>query len=78
MHACANALPRAQVTYLLTYLLRSISITGRGGPLWAAAHTESNRVSVNLVPLLLTGVPTRHDKHICRFFGAPACRVFPD
>ena len=36
------------------------------------------RVSVNLVPLLWTGVPTRHDKNICRCFGAPACRVFPD
>jgi hypothetical protein len=34
------------------------------------------RVSVNLVPLLWTGVPTRYDKYICRFFGAPACRVF--
>ena len=25
---------------------------------------------------LWTGVPTRHDKNICRFYGAPACRVF--
>ena len=40
------------------------------------------RVSVNLVPLLLTGVrlhpPGRTDKNLCRCFGAPACRVFPD
>ena len=37
------------------------------------------RVSVNLVPLLWTGVPTRHDKNICRCLGAPsprsACRA---
>ena len=35
-----------------------------------------------LVPLLLTGVrhhpPGRTDKNLCRCFGAPACRVFPD
>ena len=40
-----------------------------------------SRVSVNLVPLLLTGVrhhpPGRTDKNLCRCFGAPACRVFP-
>ena len=39
-------------------------------------------MSVNLVPLLLTGVrhhpPGRTDKHLCRCFGAPARRVFPD
>ena len=38
------------------------------------------RVSVNLVPLPLTGVrhhpPGRTDKTLCRCFGAPACRVF--
>ena len=35
-----------------------------------------------LVPLLLTGVrhhpPGRTDKNLCRCFGAPARRVFPD
>ena len=39
-------------------------------------------MSVNLVPLLLTGVrlhpPGRTDKNLCRCFGAPARRVFPD
>ena len=40
-------------------------------------------MSVNLVPLLfVTGVrhypPGRTDKNLCRCFGAPACRVFPD
>ena len=42
----------------------------------------SLRVSVNLVPLLLTGVrlhPTgRTDKNLCRCFGAPGRRVFAD
>ena len=37
--------------------------------------------SVNLVPLLLTGVrlhpPGRTDKNLCRCFGAPVRRVFP-
>ena len=41
-----------------------------------------SRVSVNLVPLLLTGVrlhpPGRTDKNLCRCFGAPVRRVFPD
>ena len=50
------------------------AITGRRGPL----GRRLERVSVNLVPLLRTSVPTRHDKNICRCFGAPACRVFPD
>ena len=49
-----------------------------GGVPWAAAYG----VTVNLVPLLLTGVrhhpPGRTDKTLCRCFGAPACRVFPD
>ena len=35
-----------------------------------------------IVPLLLTGArlhpPGRTDKHLCRCFGAPARRVFPD
>ena len=39
-------------------------------------------MSVNLVPLLLTGVrlhpPGRTDKNLCRCFGAPGCRIFPD
>ena len=39
-------------------------------------------MSANLVPLLLTGVrlhpPGRTDKNLCRCFGAPARRVFPD
>ena len=52
-------------------------ITGRGGP-----SRQPPRVSVNLVPLLLTGVrlhpPGWTDKNLCRCFGAPACRVFPD
>ena len=52
-------------------------ITGRGGP-----SRPPPRVSVNLVPLLLTGVrhhpPGRTDKNLCRCFGAPARRVFPD
>ena len=53
-------------------------ITGRGGP-----SRPPPRESVNLVPLLWTGVqlhpPGRTDtKNLCRCFGAPACRVFPD
>ena len=51
-----------------------------GGVLWAARGPPP-RVSVNLVPLLWTGVrhhpPGRTDKNLCRV-GAPACRVFPD
>ena len=39
-------------------------------------------MSVNLVPLLLTGVrlhpPRRTDKHLCRCFGAPATRTYDD
>jgi hypothetical protein len=53
------------------------AITGRGG-----SSRPPPRVSVNLVPLLWTGVrhhpPGRTDKNLCRCFGAPACRVFPD
>ena len=53
-------------------------ITGRSDPHWAAVYG----VSVNLVPLLLTGVrlhpPGRTDKNLCRCFGAPARRVFPE
>ena len=60
------------------------AITGRRGP-----SRPPSRVSVNLVPLLLTGVstpsaPGRTDKNLCRCFGAPARRtrphgrVFPD
>ena len=60
------------------------AIAGRGGP-----PRPPPRASVNLVPLLLTGVllhpPGRTDKHLCRCFGAPATharrphgRVFPD
>ena len=59
-------------------------IAGRRGP-----SRPPPRASVNLVPLLLTGVrlhpPGRTDKHLCRCFGAPATharrphgRVFPD
>ena len=52
-------------------------ITGRSDP-----SGPPSRVSVNLVPLLLTGVrlhpPGRTDKNLCRCFGAPARRVFPD
>ena len=59
-------------------------ITGRSDP-----PGPPSRVSVNQVPLLLTGVrlhpPGRTDKNLCRCFGAPAthvrrphCRVFPD
>jgi hypothetical protein len=52
-------------------------IVGRGGP-----SRPPPRASVNLVPLLLTGVrlhpPGRTDKNLCRCFGAPARRVFPD
>ena len=40
------------------------------------------RVTAALVPLLLTGVrhhpPGRTDKNLCRCFGAPVRRVFPD
>jgi hypothetical protein len=43
---------------------------------------RSDRASVNLVPLLLTGVrlhpPGRTDKKLCRCFGAPVRRGFPD
>jgi hypothetical protein len=53
-------------------------IAGRGGGLEAAAQSKP----VSLVPLLLTGVrlhpPGRTDKNLCRCFGAPARRVFPD
>ena len=52
----------------------SVSSPGGGGLL-----RPPSRVSVNLVPLLWTGVPTRvGDKNLCRCFGAPGCRVFPD
>ena len=68
------------LTYLLTYLgwerVRR-PIAGRGGP-----PRPPPRASVNLVPLLWTGVrhhpPGRTDKNLCRCFGAPACRVFPN
>ena len=53
-------------------------IAGRGGP----SLEGLPRASVNLVPLLLTGVrlhpPGRTDKNLCRCFGAPARRVFAD
>ena len=49
----------------------SVSSPGGGGLL-----RPPSRVSVNLVPLLWTGVPTTRQDHF-RFFGAPACRVFP-
>ena len=53
------------------------AIAGRGGP-----SRPPPRVGVNLVPLLLTGVslhpPRRTDKNLCRCFGAPVRRVFPD
>ena len=59
-------------------------ITGRSDP-----PGPPSRVSVSLVPLLLTGVrlhpPGRTDKNLCRCFGAPAThvrrphgRVFPE
>ena len=53
-------------------------LPGGGGP-----SRPPPRASVNLlVPLLLTGVrhhpPGRTDKNLCRCFGAPACRIFPD
>ena len=54
-------------------------IAGRGGSLEAAAQSKRY-----LVPLLLTGVQQspgtqgRTDKNLCRCFGAPARRVFPD
>ena len=50
------------------------AITGRSDP-----FGPPSRVSVNLVPLLLTGVrlhpPGRTDKHLCLCFGAPATHV---
>ena len=53
------------------------AIAGRGAP-----SRPPPRASVNLVPLLLTGVrlhpPGRTDKKLCRCFGAPVRRVFPD
>ena len=52
-------------------------IAGRRGP-----SRPPPRASVNLVPLLLTGVslhpPWRTDKNLCRCFGAPVRRVLPD
>ena len=51
------------------------AITGRGGSLGPPLR-ESVNLQSTVVPLLWTGVPTRHDKNICRCFGAPACRVF--
>ena len=56
-----------------------------GGPRSTLVHlTMGRRLErvTALVPLLLTGVrlhpPGRTDKHLCRCFGAPARRVFPD
>ena len=53
-------------------------LTGRRGPL--GRRPECKRITP--VPLLLTGVrlhpPGRTDKNLCRCFGAPARRVFPD
>ena len=52
-------------------------MAGRRGP-----SRPPPRASDNLVPLLLTGVrlhpPGRTDEILCRCFGAPARRVFPD
>ena len=49
---------------------------GRGG---GSPPRPPPRASVNLVPLLWTGVqhhpPGRTDKNLCRCFGAPACRI---
>ena len=57
---------------------------------WQVTQMNRPRKSVSnlllteryLVPLLLTGVrlhpPGRTDENLCRCFGAPACRVFPD
>ena len=46
---------------------------------WAAAYKSAR---ITPVPLLLTGVrhypPGRTDKNLCRCFGAPVRRVFPD
>ena len=56
-------------------------IAGRGGPL----RPPLPRVSVNLLASSTTAVDRRSDttagrtdKNLCRCFGAPACRVFPD
>ena len=55
-------------------------IAGRGGGLRSGRRPE--QALINLVPLLWTGVrlhpPGRTDKNLCRCFGAPARRVFPD
>ena len=52
-----------------------------GGEAPWAAVCGLERVTA-LAPLLLTGVrlhpPGRTDKNLCRCFGAPARRVFPD
>ena len=57
---------------------------------WQVTQMNRPRKSVSnlllteryLVPLLLTGVrlhpPGRTDENLCRCFGAPARRVFPD
>ena len=52
-------------------------LTGRSDPLGRRLEYTDNPV-----PLLLTGVrhhpPGRTDKNLCRCFGAPARRGFPD
>ena len=68
--------------YLLTYLrhLERVRRHCRAGGV--PRGRRPHRASVNLVPLLLTGVrlhpPGRTDKHLCRCFGAPARQVFVD
>jgi hypothetical protein len=72
-----NTKTRCTLTYLEADGNGYGVIAGRGGP-----SRPPPRASVNLVPLLLTGVrlhpPGRTDKNLCRCFGAPARRVSPD
>ena len=61
----------------------SASQRGVGASIWRRARRDARGrrgrgLNVGIVPLLCTGVPTRHDKNICRCFGAPGCRVFSD
>ena len=83
LRGCGPLLSEKQYTLvicaylLLTYFVHHGVIAGRRGP-----SRPPPRASVNLVPLLLTGVrlhpPGRTDEILCRCFGAPARRVFPD
>ena len=78
LNCLTHALPRCLPTPTEEADGGGYGVTGRRGPIEAAAQSHA----LTPVPLLLTGVrhhpPGRTDKNLCRCFGAPACRVFPD